>query len=48
LGACEFGTDYLSHLQNRVDEAPPIAEAKGATIIGIRFLKPQRLEGIQE
>ncbi len=52
--ACGFGTDYLSHLQTEgryaesFDEALRIAEARGATIVGIWFVKPQRQEGKQE
>lgn len=43
--ACGFGTDYLGHLRTEgryaenVEEATRIANARGATIIGIWFVK---------
>lgn len=43
--ACGFGSDYLSHLQTEgryaesVEAATQIADARGATIIGIWFVK---------
>ena len=43
--ACGFGADYLRHLRiegryaENVEEANQIADARGATIIGIWFVK---------
>jgi len=43
--ACGFGTDYLTHLRTEgryaedFQEATEIAEARGATITGIWFVK---------
>ena len=43
--ACGFGPDYLSHLRTEgryaetVEEASQLADARGATIIGIWFVK---------
>jgi len=43
--ACGFGTDYLRHLRTEgryaesFEEANQIADARGATIIGIWFVK---------
>lgn len=44
--ACGFGTDYLRHLRTEgryaesIEEASQIADARGATITGIWFVKP--------
>jgi hypothetical protein len=49
--ACGFGTDYLSYLRTEgryaetFDEAARFADARGATITGIWFVKPQQLKG---
>lgn len=43
--ACGFGTDYLRHLQTEgryaetLEEATRVADARGATITGIWFVK---------
>jgi len=43
--ACGFGTDYLTHLRTEgryasdFEEAREIAEARGATITGVWFVK---------
>ncbi len=43
--ACGFGADYLSHLRKEgryaesFEEATQVADARGATIIGIWFVK---------
>lgn len=45
--ACGFGTDYLGHLREEgryaesFEEASQMAGARGATIIGIWFVKAQ-------
>ena len=46
--ACGYGSDYLSHLRTEgryaesFEEATRISDARGATIVGIWFVKPQQ------
>ena len=51
--ACGYGADYLSHLRTdgryaeSLEEATQIADARGAKIIGIWFVRP-RPHGAQD
>lgn len=47
--ACGYGSDYLSHLRiegryaESFEEATRVSDARGATVVGIWFVKPQQL-----